>query len=86
MRPRSTLTPVPPSPSSPSMTELVSGLGGPLRTLPGSQGACTFQGVVRLVQVQEDHVQDLIPQGCKLLKQLGLEGGSTRAATRLKSM
>ena len=36
---------------------------------------------MRLVQVQEDHVQDLLPQGRKLLKQLGLKGGGACTAT-----
>ena len=30
---------------------------------------------------QEDHVKDFLPHGCKLLKQLGLEGGRPSTAT-----
>ena len=41
---------------------------------------------MQLVQVQEDHVQDLLPQGRYLLKQLGLEGDDTCATTRPKYM
>ena len=36
------------------------------------------------MKVQEDHVQDFLPQGCKLLKNLGLKGGGTCAATHPK--
>ena len=44
------------------------------------------QSVVRFSQVQEDHAENLLPHVRKLLKQLGLEGGSTRAATCPETM
>ena len=44
------------------------------------------QSVVHFIQVQEDHVEDLLPHGRKLLKQLGLEGGGFRAATFPEAM
>ena len=45
-----------------------------------------FHAIIRLVQVQVDHVQDLLPQTCLLLNQFGLKGGGTCAATRPKSV
>ena len=50
--------------------------GGLVSDLPGP-----VQSVIHLAQVQEDHVQDLLPQGLYLLEQLGLESGGTCAAT-----
>ena len=57
------------------------GLGAQAVTIQDLNAPGPLQGVVRLVQVQGDHVQDLLPQ---LLKHLGLEDGGTYAATRPK--
>ena len=38
------------------------------------------QGIVCLVQVQEDRMEDRLPHGCNLLKQFDLEGGSPHTA------
>ena len=38
------------------------------------------------MQIQKYHVQDILPQGHYLLKQIGLEGGGTCAATRPETM
>ena len=44
------------------------------------------QCIISLVQVQEDPVQDLLSQGCQLLKQFGLKGAGTCAVNRPKSL
>ena len=56
------------------------------RSPPGSPGTWTCPKRPRFSEVQEDHVDNLLPHGCKLLKQIGLEGGGPRAATCPEAM
>ena len=59
-------------------------MGSQSVTLQDLQAPGPVQGSIRLVQVQEYHVQDLLTQGRYVLKQLGLGGGGICAATRPK--
>ena len=45
------------------------------------QAPVPVQSFIRFSQVQEDHVEDLLPHGCKLLNQLSFKGGGPHVAT-----
>ena len=46
----------------------------------------SVQGVVRLAQVEEYDMEDRLPRGNELSKQLFLEGGGPRSSPRMKAM
>ena len=50
------------------------------------QASVPVQVIIRIVQAHKDRVQDLLPHGRKLLKQLGLNKSSTYVWTRPETM
>ena len=54
--------------------------------LQDTQAPGPIQGVVSFVQVQEDCMEDRLPQGRNLPKQLDLKGGGRRTATYPESV
>ena len=44
------------------------------------------QGIVRLLEVEEDLIEDRLPHFCHMLETLGFEGGITRPPSSPKTM
>ena len=65
----------------PTLPEEAKGPGPHNITLQDTQAPRHVQGIVSLVQVQEDRMEDRLPQGRNLLNHLEIEDGGTCTAT-----
>ena len=70
----------------PILLEEANGPGPHVTTLQDTHASGPVQGIVSLVQVQDDRTEDHLPQGRNLMNQLDLKGGGTHTANRPESV